>query len=144
MTTIAYKDGVLAADRAITGGGHVGTARKVWKRKSDGALVGGCGTVSVLQKWAQWFLDGERGNSPGLGTDEDSSSQMLVVRPNGKVEAHDRYGRAMYEAPYYALGSGCDYAMGAMAFGASARQAVAAATKHDHGTGYGIQYVTLD
>jgi len=143
MTTIAYKDGIMAADRAISAGGHIGSTRKVWKRKSDGALVGGAGTVSVFQKWAEWFLAGERGNSPGLGTDDDSSSVTLVVRPNGDVEQHDRYGRAVYDAPYYAVGSGADYALGAMAFGATARQAVASATKHDHMTGHGIQYVQL-
>lgn len=143
MTTVAYKNGVMAADRAISGSGHIGTARKVWKRKSDGALVGGCGTVSVIQKWAEWFLTGERGNSPGLGSDEDSASQMMVVRPNGTVENHDRYGRAVFEAPYYAIGSGTDYALGAMAFGASARQAVASSMKHDHCTGVGVQHVKL-
>jgi len=143
MTTIAYKDGVLAADRAISGSGHVGTTRKVWKRKSDGALVGGCGEVATLQRWAEWFLAGERGTAPNLGTDDDSASQMLVVRPNGKVEDHGRYGKAMYEAPYHAIGSGSDYALGAMAFGATARQAVAAAMKHDHCTGSGVQYVKL-
>ena len=143
MTTIAYKDGVMAADRAISGNGHVGTARKVHRRKSDGALVGGCGDVATIQRWFEWFLAGERGAAPNLGTDDESASMILVVRTTGKVEEYGRYGKCLYEAPYYALGSGADYALGAMAFGASARQAVAAATKHDHHTGYGIQYVQL-
>jgi len=143
MTTVAYKDGVLAADRAISGQGHIGSTRKVFRRKSDGALVGWCGTVSVCQRWVDWFLAGERGVAPNLGTDEDSASHMLVVRPNGGVEQHDRYGRAVFDAPYYAIGSGGDYALGAMAFGATARQAVAAAMKHDHMTGSGVQYVFL-
>lgn len=143
MTTVAYKDGILAADRAISGAGHIGSTRKVFRRKLDGALVGWCGTVSVCQRWVDWFLTGERGAAPNLGTDEDSSSVVLVVRPNGDVEQHDRYGRAVYEAPYYAIGSGGDYALGAMAFGATARQAVAAAMKHDHMTGSGVQYVFL-
>jgi len=143
MTTVAYKDGVMAADRAISGGGHIGTTRKVTRRKSDGSLIGFCGTVSVCQRWVEWFLAGERGTAPTLGTDEDSASQIMVVRPDGTVENHDRYGKAMFEAPYYAMGSGADYALGAMAFGASARQAVASSIKHDHCSGYGVQFVKL-
>lgn len=143
MTTVAYKDGVLAADRAISANGHIGATRKVNRRKSDGALIGWCGTVSVCQKWAEWFLAGERGTAPGLGSDDESASQVIVVRPDGSVEQYDRYGRAVYDAPYYAIGSGTDYALGAMAFGATARQAVAAAMKHDHMTGSGVQYVFL-
>lgn len=144
MTTIAYKDGVLAADKAISSGsGHIGTARKVWRRKTDGALVGGAGRVALIQKWADWFLAGERGTAPSLGADDETDAEMLVVRPDGRVEFHERQGCVKIEAPYFALGSGSDYATGAMAFGASARQAVAAATKHDHGTGHGIQFVKL-
>ncbi len=143
MTTVAYRAGIMAADKAVTGSGHVGTIRKVWRRKSDGALVGGCGTVSLLQRWAAWFVDGERGNPPSLGTDDDSDTHMLVARPSGEVELWSRHGKASYDAEYFAVGSGADFAMGAMAHGASARQAVAAAAKHDHNTGHGTHFVRL-
>ncbi len=143
MTTVAYRDGVMAADRAISTNALVGTARKVWRRKQDGALLGMSGSWAVVQKWSEWFLAGERGPAPPLGPNEDSSAHALLVRPEGAVEWHYSSGKATFEAPYYAIGSGSDFAMGAMAVGASARQAVAAAARHDPHTGGGVQFVKL-
>lgn len=143
MTTVAYKGGIIAADRAISSNGHVGTTKKIWKRKSDGALVGCCGLVALFQRWSEWFLAGERGPPPSLGTCDDSDTTALVVRPSGLVEVWCRFGPAKYDAKYHAIGSGGDLAMGAMAVGASARVAVAAAAKHDHATGHGITFLKL-
>ena len=43
----------------------------------DGALVGFCGTVSVCQKWVEWFLAGERGTAPGLGSGAENTAPAV-------------------------------------------------------------------
>ena len=45
--------------------------------------------------------------------------------------------------PFYAVGSGMLYAMGAMEQGATPVEAVKAAIKHDPSTGYGVTSISL-
>lgn len=143
MTTIAYRDGVLAADKRTTSGGTFsGTMRKIHRRKSDGALCGGCGHVPLIQGWQEWFCAGERGKPPSLG-DKDESAQIIVVRANGQVEFFTHLGRERVHDTFFAIGSGADLAFGAMEFGASARQAVAVAQRRDIHSGNGVSWVAL-
>lgn len=144
MTTVVYRNGVMAADRRVTSG-HTRDSRmrKVAKRY-DGALIGFCGVASICQRYANWFLTGEKGAAPSLGTNSDDDGHVLIVRPNGKVEFHDRFGWHPISGPYFAIGSGSDIAFGALEMGASARKAVAIAARRDTNTGDGVTWVKLD
>jgi len=143
MTTIAYRDGILAGDRQATAGELSSYRfRKVHKRK-DGALIGGCGVNSLLHRYTTWFLNGEQGFKPHMGSNPDDDIDVLIVRPDGTVEFHDRFGGYKIEGKFFAIGSGAEYALGAMQFGASARQAISCAAKHDRNTGGGCNFVAL-
>jgi len=48
------------------------------------------------------------------------------------------------DQPYYAIGSGATFALGAMAVGASALDAVKAASKYDASTGMGFKHVEYE
>lgn len=139
MTTIVYRDGVLAGDRLLS----VGTVRdsylrKVHKRRRDGALVGGAGTSSQLQTAFNWFLSGEEGPRPSLGPCE-----LIIVRPDGVVEYHDRHGSHRMDGWFFAIGSGAEVAYGAMEMGATARQAVEIAARRDANTSPEMNWVKL-
>ena len=142
MTTIAYRDGVMAGDRKVTEGDFAwAEMRKVFRRR-DGCLIGGCGNTTILQRYVDWFVDGERGFKPSLGV-KDEDAEFLVVRANGKVEFHDRNGVHQLQGKFFAVGSGCTAALGAMAMGATARQAVRVASRYDVNTGCGMHVVEL-
>lgn len=139
MTTLAYRDGVLAGDSLITSDGkRVGSMTKI-ARRSDGALCGVAGCASHIRAVLAWFLDGETPDDRPVIKDGDAS--FIIVRANGKVESHDERGFSDDTAPFHALGSGRDVAMGAMATGSTAIDAVKIAAKIDLCTGGPIRWV---
>ncbi len=80
----------------------------------------------------------------GGSTPKLKGVRALLVHPDGKVECYEgaRWSR-ITGAEYAALGNGAPYALGAMAHGASAVQAVRAGMKHDAMSGGRVQYVSL-
>lgn len=79
----------------------------------------------------------EKGPYPKMAAD----SCGVIIDKCGTVRLFDSdEGDGSYEIrpPYFALGSGQDYALGAMHHGASAEEAIAAAIQHDKGTNGGI------
>lgn len=143
MTVIAYRDGVMAADRSTRACGvEFHETRKV-ARRADGALIGCAGMSAQGRAMRDWFLAGEVGERPGLGEKEEDSTHALIVRPDGRVEVHDMHGRtdAESEFGYHAIGSGFELALGAMAMGASAVRAVEVAIQHGVGRSGRLDFV---
>lgn len=135
MTVVAYRDGVMAADRSTRSCGvEFHETRKI-ARRDDGALIGCAGMSTQARAMRAWFLAGEVGDRPSLGDKEEDSTHALIVRPDGRVEVHDMHGwtEAESEWGYYAIGSGFELALGAMAMGADAREAVGVALRHGVG-----------
>lgn len=142
MTTIAWDGKTLAADRRVTCGGV--TDAKVHKivRREDGALAGSAGNTSLGAAFKRWFLSGEPGERPPLSREQETANGV-IIRPSGLIEIHDVCGWYEAEAPHYALGSGWEIALGAMAAGASAEEAVRIAAKLDGNTGDEVETLTL-
>lgn len=138
MTTIAFRDGLLAADGRMTYGDTIFTdkTRKI-HRLSDGALFALCGDVSYVQP----MLDALEDDEVDLPEVADGSSfTAVIVEKDGKVRIYEgRGGYIALDAPYYAFGSGEEYAIGAMDMGASAEEAVRVACGRDLGSGGDIQ-----
>lgn len=133
MTTVAYRNGVIAGDTQVIGGNAVGavTVTKIARRKKDGALCGASGYLSFVQAFHTWFIAGERGKFP---TFHEGDRAFIAIK--GKpIEMFESVGSFEYEPKYLAIGSGMEFALGAMHAGATAEQAVAAAIAHDPGTG---------
>lgn len=138
MTTIAYRDGVLAADTLTTSNGNRdGYLCKV--RRVGRVLVGFSGSIARGLKFEQWVRDGLQGDSPYRDTD---SGNGIVVSEAGVV-CWSSAGPWPVTTNCYALGSGGEFAMGAMEFGASAAEAVAVAAKHNVDTGGEITVLRL-
>lgn len=148
MTTITYRDGIMAGDRRIsdTGRGLIeGGTTKIFRREDDGALIGVAGSLGVAQRFARWFLAGEQGEMPPLrDKDANATAEAIVVRPNGKVENIYELGTIYIESDYHAIGSGSIAALAAMDMGADARRAVEVACGRDAGSGNGIDELRLD
>lgn len=138
MTIATYKAGILAADSWSTSSGTVVATTTNKAVRSKKGIVGACtGWASFCESFRQWVLSECKGK---LKFPEDASG--MIVRPGSdKIEVWDQQGVAYFNEPYYAIGCGRDYALGAMAVGACATQAVEAAIKHDTHCGGAVNYV---
>lgn len=142
MTTIAYRDGVLAADSKAYGGlykGSPGAKAKLHKIASGdlaGWIVGistnNVGGDKLLLAWLE-------AGAPLPSSDSVKPDQFTILALNPAGELFLANDNLSLSGPicseFYAIGSGDDFAMGAMAMGADAAQAVGIAALFDCHTG---------
>jgi hypothetical protein len=143
MTTVAYRDGVLAADTLVVCGNvRTGYISKILKTRRGG-LVGISGNLEGAAQFLTWVRSGRRGKPPA--TDDESGCRGIVVEPDGSVLFWDG-GPALFpkRGAYFALGSGRDVALGALAMGATADAAVRAAMQIDIYTGGDVEMLRLE
>ena len=120
MTVIAIKDGVLACDSGVFAGGcYAGSIAKA-ALTPGGGVVAGAGEAGAVAALLAAALRGEVVDKVAEGT------WCLRLEPDGTVLALDgpHEGWFRFDAPFAALGSGANVALGAMAAGASAERAV--------------------
>ncbi|MTH61180.1 hypothetical protein [Paracoccus litorisediminis] len=145
MTTIVYRDGVLASDtRAYSGHATpIGTKRKIHRRR-DGAMFGvSTAAPGLSEQVARWYLDDKNMDLlPQLGPED--GFDMLEIDKDGQVFIyHDSiHPTGPLTAPYFTVGSGANYAIGALEMGASAVEAVRVAITNDPWTGGHIETLT--
>ena len=134
MTTVAWRNGVLAADTLVTERDRrVGFTRKAGKVGS--VLWGASGCLMHTHAIYDWLKGGAQGDPPSMETPKGATSQAMLIAA-GRLLCVDEHGWDHMPAPeFYAIGSGAPYALGAMAAGASAYQAVQAAARLDLYTG---------
>lgn len=132
MTTIAYRDGILAADTSVWDRGcYVGQVTKIFAAPCG--LIGGVsGDLGDSVALRDWLLAGAENDPPEFKHDD---SEGVLIHPTGKVEwAGSKRRRVEIVSDFYALGSGFRIAFGAMAAGASAVRAVEICCDLDDGT----------
>jgi 20S proteasome alpha/beta subunit len=126
MTTIAYKDGVIAYDSRETSDDTIMTDRSNKKFTANGALFFLSGNLSDIHKMVREY--------PGVSNDYNCSGIMVE---NGAVwEVF--FSRGFDKIPLVdvtAHGSGADHALTAMDLGLSAKDAVMMAIKRDSRSG---------
>jgi len=135
MTTIAWKPGVMVADKKTTDGDLAHSCTKIYRRK--GYAIGFSGYLQEGLQFCDWFHKRE-GKCPLKKTD----ALVMNLTTGGCVhwEAKAKIGIPV-EDPCTAIGSGAGLAIGAMEAGATPQQAVKIAAKRDPATGFGIQTV---
>lgn len=138
MTTVAWDGKTLAADRRLSDGI---TNCKIWKL-SKGRYISGAGAYDDMTEIVAWMRKGAKVKD--RPTDINSTT-MLLVCSNGKAYwLTIPYLRPVeIREPFYAIGSGAAYAVGAMAAGKSAGEAVAIASRFDPATGNGVDTVEV-
>jgi len=156
MTTIAYRDGVLACDSKETHedekAGEISFyhTQKIYrkrvrpdiKKKSYEVLIATRGEVGASLIAVDWY--GEGLEEPDDRLYSDSQFDLLIVEPDG-LWTMDQYFRPhkIDDEEYYAIGSGTKAALGAMFMGATAVQAIEAAISCDPGTGGEVVFESL-
>jgi ATP-dependent protease HslVU (ClpYQ) peptidase subunit len=139
MTVIAYRAGIIAADSRAYAGDKVpiGSKQKI-RRLGDGTLLGASSTHVGGTGWAMdWYEDGMPSEA-GKEVKLPDSFTLLVVKPDGSVWYADKGGdkgvanlTGPLSTEFIAIGSGEEYALGAMAAGLDAISAVKAVCKLD-------------
>lgn len=142
MTTVAFKAGSLAADTATSSQNNIIRQDVPKIAAHHDCLAGACGSAVYCAAFLRWFMASEFGEPPkATQTDGDSG---MIVRPDGKLHLYEDGGWFPSDPPYYAMGSGRDYALGAMFAGADAETAVLAGCEHDPHSGGGVTVLKLE
>lgn len=143
MTTIAFKNGVIAADSRVTVSSDAGGDRnfhceKLFRRrvtingKEQEVIMATAGESAPGSLFVEQFGSGKSlAEIREVFGDSDVDFTILLVTQAGLFEV-DKWCvmEPVYE-PFYSIGSGAKLAMGAMEAGASAARAVEIACKRD-------------
>jgi len=143
MTCIAWDGDALAADKRAS---NHGLAFKVTKiRWINRNLVGGSGDLSSLMAMFRWFENGaDPDKLPECQKDKDRWTPLLVIDGWRNILRYEQDGFSYrVEEPFFAIGPGRDFAIGAMAMGADAVKAVEIASQFDTGCGNGVDVLRL-
>ena len=142
MTTIAYRDDVLAGDTQITVGSSIGGhMQKVFRKGRLLYAMTGCSGLS--DSFRSWVNGGLVGPAPDMKDGDADANGVLF--PGGDLVVW-RFNKAWtaHRAPFFAFGSGQDFALGAMAQGATAEEAVRIAAQFDTASGGKVTVLRRD
>lgn len=146
MTTIAYRNGVMASDsRAYSGDKFpIGSKKKIHRLK-DGSLLGISSTIVGLPERFVAYVESDHKRELAKELPVDPHLSAILVRPSGAIFY---YAGWLWTGPidcdYIAAGSGEQYALTAMELGFGPEAAVAVAIKLDVWSSLPIQALTLD
>lgn len=141
MTTIAYRNGVLAADSRTTletegGGARMFLCEKLFPKilpSGDKVIIATAGESSPGMVFVDWFGSGKE--APDNFIIGEADFTCLVLQKDGLWE-YDAWCRGIKILDeFYAIGSGAKAALGALHMGASAVKAVEMACRIDHYSG---------
>lgn len=140
MTTIAYKDGILAYDSRRTIGDMISTdtANKlVVKGGAEFVMAGATADIPLLIDWALGEQLSGSVDACGLMVQGKSLYMLGFSKAEGPFKAKVDMNNV------YAMGSGLEYAIGAMDMGADAIQAVKIACGRDLYSGGKVRHIKV-
>ena len=142
MTIIAYDGKCLAVDKAAVISDMRHKVTKIKKTKS-GTILAWCGSNEYGLILCRWYQNGADPDKwPEFQRDENWV--RLVVVENGKVFYYEQEPEPQFiEDRFFAWGSGRDFAMGALAMGATAEQAVEIASRYNIYCGLGCDVIQI-
>jgi len=146
MSVVAWDGKTLAADRQGTHGdfpGEYPKSRKIQQGIHYGHVVAWTGDLDRCEALARWYEEGANIEKlPQFQKSEDWC--QLIVADSKSVKWYQREGIYFYaNTPFMAWGCGRDLAIGAMAHGASAEEAVKIAINHNIYCGFGVDKYDL-
>ena len=154
MTTIAYRDGVLASDSGVYDGAHdlvEGMTPKVYKWGGDIGdlwLFGAAGDADMRELIAILQVSGLQTTKEELAA-LDTEVDGILISPQGEIwrvyydpENEESHIYPLH-ADFFAVGSGAQVAIGAMAAGKGAEEAIVLTSQHNTHTRLPVQSVRL-
>lgn len=158
MTTIAFKNGVMAADSMTSFGSTRFALHAKIYRLTSGALLGTAGNsdsrdvIALLDTChspehlpSRQALEALHSDFTGLIAFRNGGLWMVRCDWTTEYAADGIWAAQVIECstPYLAIGSGSDFAIGAMAAGCTAAKAVEVACRFDAGSGPPVHTASL-
>lgn len=151
MTTIAFDGRTIAFDKQITSEhGAIDNAeanKMIYVGDNQYLYAGGSGSLDAVQEFQQWMIAGAiPGQFPRLCYEESNNCTFVAIANRSPRELVEigRHGRVCtYTDKPEAVGSGSEYAQGALLAGATAEEAVKIAAQCDAFTGSDISVIDL-
>ena len=135
MTIIAYKDGIVAADRLGVEAGLMVRAQKLFRLNDE--VIAITGDLERATEMYKWYESGGMGALPPA---QNGSWGNMIVFSKKRVKVYSNLGVPLFRTEkVMAFGSGRDIALGAMNSGSSAIDAVKLASKLLDSCGRGVQ-----
>ncbi len=143
MTVIAWDGKSIAADKRSERGEIVGTVTKLFSGR-DGCALATCGMLTKGLMLIEWFNEGsDREEWPKFQSTDEFSN--LIVAKKGELWIYGQDSLPLTIADkFHAWGSGAEFAIGAMAMGATAEEAVLVANRHCASCGHGVDVIDLE
>jgi len=141
MTVIAWDGKTLAADKLTTSGDVALTTTKIFTFELDNKPVyaASCGTLVEGLILIDWYKDGaDPEKYPEFQKGEKTGSTLVIVRDGVCYEWQTYATPIKHQDPFIAFGCGREFAIGAMAAGATAIEAVEIASRHNPDCGRGV------
>ena len=150
MTTVAANKTTIASDLQFTyGQTRFKGKTKIFEfpkekaqfvLKTDRAYAGVSGNADQIASLVEWLHDGE----PHSKVPKLRNLELLVLTGDGRLYLGKGLSAFLQvDEPFWAIGSGMDFAIGAMRQGATPLEAVKVAAKSDVNTGLGFQEFKL-
>lgn len=141
MTTVAYRDGILAADGRVTTKDFIESDndRKIF-RLTDGSLFGTSGDYAGgLQMYRLLFASSKlkKPNLPSI------SAKIRALLINNDIWYYEGGVWEKRKDDYLAIGTGGKFALAAMDAGATAKEAVRVGIKRDIYSGGKLRWLEL-
>ena len=135
MTCIAWDGKLLAADKLVISGYKRASFTKI--RRIGDALVGFAGNTILTNAMFSWIEIGENPDKfPEAQRDKDNFTAGMKITLDGQIYLYENAPIPwLNERKIWAIGSGAEIAIGAMAAGASAEDAVKIACEWCYLTG---------
>ena len=142
MTVIAWDGKTLAADKLACRGSIIEITTKLYEGRGGYALSF-AGEAPKGMAMVKWFNDGAKPEEwPKFQKDDDFVTLVCASREE-VVVYFDQPEPLSFDNKFNAWGAGSPYAIGAMAAGKSAREAVEIANNHCCDCGMGVDSVEL-
>jgi ATP-dependent protease HslVU (ClpYQ) peptidase subunit len=139
MSVVAWDGKILAADKMATCSGQIQTITKI-KKLDNGEIVAWAGRQSYALAFLDWYVNGaDKENFPEVQRTEDWTCFVIASKDGVKFYEQD-YIPIEIQDDFIAFGSGRDYAMAAMAMGATAIKAVEIASQFSDSCGLGVDW----
>lgn len=139
MTVLAWDGKTLAADRQLTLGGTPIPSTKI--HREDDHLVGLLGEVQEGLAFLEWYRGGcDPKEKPTMK--QGFAAYVVIGKQLWKYES--MLIPYLIDMPFWGAGSGGEFAIGAMAAGKTATEAVEIACQFDNCCGLGIDTLSLE
>lgn len=152
MSVIVWDGKYLAADKQATNGSLARTTTKIGKRvlnnKDNSFLWGVTGDADLGAARVEWIAQTRKGSDagqyPAADREGDIGCAVMVIDQHGIWMWKNVPFPTKLEDEYVAIGSGRDFALGAIHRNADAAQAVITASVFDVYCGGGVDLLSMD